>query len=200
VDLKVVLAVLAIGGLGLAGFTASRAGSALGPRDDGDALVLETTVERVVTVRRGVTDTRTVLVTKPARVRRVSGPASTAYATQVVLGTVTTSGGTRVLVRERVVPVARTVTVAGPTKTVIQAQGARTRTNVVTQQQVVTNDRIVTSERVVTNERVVTQTVPVTVPIAVPVTQTVRSTETVQLTQTVTVPVTVTEERPPKRP
>ena len=127
--------------------------------------------------------------------------------------------GTQVVLRTVTLPVVRKdiVTVAGPSRTVVETRGGKTHTNVVTSERVITRERVVTSERtrtverLVTTTRVVTQTVPVTttrvVTQTVPVTQTLRSTETVRVTETsepviVTVdhPVTVTVTVPPGKP
>ena len=99
----------------------------------------------------------------------------------------------------------RTVTVPGPSRTVVETRSGKTRTNVVTSERVVTRERVVTNQRTRTVVRPVTTTRVVTQ--SVPVTQTLHSTETVRVTETsepalvtvdhpVTVTVTVTVKKP----
>jgi hypothetical protein len=170
---------------------------------------LETfTVERVVTIQD---EGQERVVTRPVSVvRRVTGAVASGIETRVVVGTVTTPGG------ERVVTTFQSVvsTVAGTPRTTVLTLGGPTRTDVVTDERVVTDRRVVTSERVVTNDRTVTdvRTQEVTVPVTtvrtvsdtVAVTQTVTETATQVLTETVTLPAvtlppeTVTVTCPPK--
>lgn len=103
--------------------------------------------------------------------------------------------GTQVELRTVTLPVVRkeVVTVAGPSRTLVETRGGKTRTSVVTSERVVTRERVVTNERTRTVDRPVTTTRVVTQ--SVPVTQTLRSTETVRVTET-SEPVTVTVEQP----
>ena len=181
-EAKSAAALVAVVLLGLGGFFAA---TGLQELVEPSSAVAEGRIVQTVTVDRTV-------VRQVRKVQR--SESSGVLRTQVELRTVT-------------LPVVRKdiVTVPGPSRTVVETQGGKTRTSVVTSERVITRERVVTNERTrtvvspVTTTRVVTQTVPVT--------QTLRSTETVRVTETsepvlVTVdhPVTVTVTVPPGRP
>ena len=192
----VLLALLVVGGwFGSVYLTTAGAGSG------SDSYVLETTVERVVTVREKGKIIRKIIPV----VRRVVVP-STAYRLKTQYGTrlVTVNGETRV-VRQRVVRYVprvrdRLVTVNGRTRTVSETRlvptttvRTRTQTAIVTSERTVTATQVQTrtDERTVTNTdtqyRTITDTLTETSP---PVTVTTTETlpaETVTVVETVTV-------------
>jgi hypothetical protein len=168
-----------------------------------DAYVLETTVERVVTVREeGKLVRKRVPVVKRVLVRAPNGSQQTRYQTQLV----TVGGETRV-VRQPVVRYVRRVqdhlvTVNGRTSTISETRlvptttvRTRTQTAVVTAERTVTDTQTRTDERTVTDTetrfRTITDTRTETAPPQT-VTATVTSTETLPA---VTVVVTVTVPR-----
>jgi hypothetical protein len=193
-ELKVTLALLAMlaflgGGFVLAdGLSATNAGAV-----GGNAVVLETTIQRLVTVReRGKAVVRRVPV-----VRRVFLHPSTAFETRFDTRYVTTPGGTREIVKLVPVVKKRVVTVNGKTRTVVQTRlepttHVRTQTNVVTDQQTVEREVTVVSTHVDTVVQPVTETVtrtetqPLPAPVTVTVTETL--TETLPTTVTITLP------------
>jgi hypothetical protein len=181
-EVKLAVGLLAVGGLGVAGFFAA---AGFGGEPSGESVVLpETlTIERIVTLEGGE---RTVV--RPVRIVRRVTERSSVLGTAVELRTITTPGRTE----RQLVPVVRRdlVTVAGRPRTIVETRGGQTRTSVVTRERVVTNERTV--ERTV----VVPETTTRVVTTVVPVTQTLRSTDTVVVTETVSEPVTVTDEQP----
>lgn len=181
----VLLALLLGGGW----FAAGRLATAHAGRD---AYVLETTVQRVVTVREKGKLVRKLI---PVVRRVVVQPATefrteTQYATQVV----TTPGGVRVVRKPvvRYVPKIRTrvVTNNGRVRTVSETRFVPT-TNVETR----TETSVVTGERTVTNTAVQTQTVVTARTVTNTQTETVMATTTEVQTETEP-PVTVTETQP----
>jgi hypothetical protein len=187
-DAKIVVAVVAVGLLGIGGYVAANGleASVAGPGARGDEVELvTTTVQKLVTVRADGE-----AVTTPARVvaRVADGSVAADRVTQVRVETV--GGGTqaRVVTRREVVPVVRRerVTVAGGVRTVVREARAETQTVERVVDQVVERvvERTVTQERPVTVDatQTVTQTVVVTVS-GPPVTVTAGP-----ITMTVTVP------------
>lgn len=181
----VLLALLLGGGW----FAAGRLGTAHAGRD---AYVLETTVQRVVTVReKGKLVRKLVPV-----VRRVVVQPSTEFRTQTQYATevVTTPGGVRIVRKPvvRYVPKIRTrvVTNNGRVRTVSETRFVPT-TKVETR----TETAVVTGERTVTNTAVQTQTVVNVRTVTNTQTETVVATTTQVQTETEP-PVTVTETLP----
>lgn len=210
----VVLVAILIGGWFVAdGLTAAKAGNSA------DSVVLETTVQKLITVReKGKLVTKLVPVVK--RVVRVRASTQTQvehqtdlrYSTRVV----TRPGGTRIVQRVVTtrVPVVKNhvVKVNGKTKTVavtsyVPTTRTETQVQTQTQRQTVTNTQTAPGNTVTqtsvashTTTATTTQVVPTTVPTTVQVTttQTVVSTDTVTntVTETQTVTVTQTETEP----
>lgn len=148
-------------------------------------LVLETTVQKVVTVREhGKLIRKTVPVVKkvvlPARTA-TAYEVTTSYRTQVVR----TPGQVKVVrhVVKTLVPVVKkqVVTVNGKARTVVQTRYVPT-TRVQTQTQTLTN--VVTNRQVVTSSQTQVLTAPPT---------TIRTTSTTTTTKTTTLPVTTTQ-------
>jgi hypothetical protein len=213
----VVLAAVLIGGWFVAdGLTAAKAGTGA------DSVVLETTTNRLITVRaKGKLVTKVVPVVK--RVVRVQSHTQTQlddqtdlrYSTRVV----TEPGGARVVQRVVTtrVPVVKNhvVTINGKTKTLAVTNSVpttKTETQVRTQRQTVTDTQTApggtitqTSVQDHTTTATTTQVVPTTIPTTVEVTTTVVSTDivttilttTVINTETVTETVTTTVPLPP---
>jgi hypothetical protein len=195
IALGVVLLVLLLGG---GWFAADRLTGAHASVASTDALVVETTVQKVVTVRQRGRVVRKILPV----VKRVYLPRETAialrtkYEKQLVAGP-----GTVRVVRRLVttyVPVVnkQLVTVNGKERTVVRTQlmpttRVQTETQTQTQTRSVTNLQTVTDQQTVTNNRTVTQTQTQTLP-PTTITQTQTVTDTQTETKTVTVPVTVT--------
>src|SRR3954451_4745428 len=186
-----VLALLLAGGW-LASGRLSRAEA----KSDSGPFVLETTVERLITVReQGKLVKKLVPVVRRVLVQRTR----TQFGTQMV----TMPGQTRV-VREPVVKYVpqvheRVVQVNGKTRTIMETRlvpvtsvQTRTQTNLVTNQQTVVDQRTVTERQTDVRTAVVTETAPPRT-----VTQTPPP-ETVTRTETETVTVTRTETLPPE--
>jgi hypothetical protein len=181
--------------LGAGVFAAGRLTSATAGLAATGSYLIETTVDKVVTVReKGRVVRKVVPVVKRVFLKRVVLKPSTAYETKTSFAThyITTPGHVRVVRKPvvRYVPVVkkRVVTIAGKTHTVAVTRLVPT-TKVVTQTQTsqVTNQQTVTSTHVTTQKQVVTQTQSVTDT----QTQTVTSTQTETEVETVTVPTTV---------
>jgi hypothetical protein len=195
-------------------FAADRLTAAHATVSSSDSFVLETTVEKVVTVReRGKVVRKIVPVVKRVVLPRQTAIAlRTRYEKQLV-----TVPGTVQVVRRLVttfVPVVKTqlVKVNGKTRTVVRTQlvpttkvETQTETRAVTNQQTITNRQTITNQQTITNTRAVTetqtrtQTLPATTVTQVQ-TVTVTQTETVPVTDTVTVTVTETVTVPPGKP
>ena len=179
------IAALLVGGY----FAAGNLGGA-SASDTPSSYVLETTVTKIVTVRR---NGKTIIKKVPVVVRRVVVRSRTNFSTLVATRVITTPGGTRYVERKvtRYVPVVhkRVVTVNGKTSTVTETRlvpTVKTLTNVVTNQQTITNQNTVVVDRTATVEHSVTnvETTTITLPA-----RTVRET----VTETVTPdPVTIT--------
>jgi hypothetical protein len=196
VDAKIVAAIalavlLLVGGY----FASGHLTGASAASDSSDSYVLQTTVTRVVTVKR---NGKTIVKRVPVVIRRSIIHSKTSLAT--VFDTVTTPAGVRYVTRKvvRYVPVVRrrTIRVDGKTKTITETRLVPT---VKTQTTVVTNERTVTNQDTVVVSRTNTLTLPVTTVethtvTLPPETVTETKTETETVTETVTLPPeTVTE-------
>lgn len=203
-DVKLALALVLLPALLVGGYFAASGLTAANAADTGSSYVLETTVQKIVTVRE---HGRVVVKRVPVVVRRSIVKNHTSYDTVVDTKVVTTAGGTRYVTRKvlHYVPVVhqRVVKVKGKTTTITETRlvptvKTQTLTNVVTNQQTVTNQNTVvvnhsdTVVQPVTNvvTKTETQTLP---PDTVTVTKTQTETQTETDMQTVTQTVTQTE-------
>jgi hypothetical protein len=165
--------------------------------------MLETTVTKVITVKR---NGRTIVKRVPVVIRRSIIRSRTALSTVLERQVVTTPGGTRYVVRKVVhlVPVVRrrVVRIHGKTTTVTETHlvptvKTETLTNVVTNQQTVTNASTVVVNHTETETVVRPVTSIETTTVSSPpqvVTVTVTQTETTTVVSTVTLPAeTITE-------
>ena len=189
-----VLVALLLGG---GWFAADRLTAAHASVSSSDSFVLETTVEKVVTVReRGKIVRKTVPVVKRVYLpRQTAFKLQTKYQKQLV-----TAPGTVRVVRRLVttyVPTVKTeiVKVNGKTRTVVRTQLVPTtrvetqvQTLTQTQTRVTTNQQTITDQQTVTNARTITRVETQTLP-----PQTVTQTQTVTVTETQTENHTTTE-------
>jgi hypothetical protein len=187
----VLLPILLVGGyFAASGLTSAQASPS--------SYVLETTIQKIVTVRE---HGHTVVKRLPVVVRRTIVKNHTSRQTIVDTRVVTTPGGVHYVTRKvlRYVPVVhkRVVRINGKTTTVTETRlvptvKTQTLTNVVTNQQTVTNvvNHSETVVQPVTNVVTKTETLP---PDTVTVTQTQTETDTQTVTETVTTTATVTE-------
>jgi hypothetical protein len=191
----VALLALMLGGGWVAADRLSTAGASV---DGGGAFTVETTVQKIITVReKGKLVRKLVPVVKKVYLRP-----RTAFLTQTAVRTnvVTVSGGVRT-VRSRVVvrvPVVskKVVTVDGKTRTVVTTRLMRTtavetQMHTLTQVQTQMQTQVQTETQTQVQVQVQTQTVVSTATRTV--TQPVTTTVPVTVTQTATVPVTVTQ-------
>jgi hypothetical protein len=165
-DAKIVVAVVAIGLLGIGGYAAANGleSTAGGDANDAELALVTTTVRKLVTVEKsgGV-------VTVPGRVvtQRVDGGVTTDRVTQVRVEAVAEPGETRVVTEREVVPVVRRqrVTVPGGVRTVVTQVTGPALTGPAATGPTVTRTVERVEERVVTvvATRTVTETVAVTV-------------------------------------
>ena len=207
----VVVALLLAGLLGGGWFAADRLTAAGASVAGSDSFVLETTVQKVITVRekgklikkvipvvrrvyvRGKTATdyqtqlryATRVVTTPGAVRTIRRVVTTVVPV-VKKRVVKVNGKTRTLVETRLVPTTRTETRA-QTETRVQTITNTQPANTITETRTENNTKTVTSSQTQTQTQTVTQTQTETV------VQTVTETKTITETETITVPVTVTE-------
>jgi hypothetical protein len=192
----VLIPILLVGGyFAASGLTSAQASGS-------SSYVLETTIQKVVTVRE---HGHVVVKRVPVVVRRTIVKNHTSRQTVVDTRVVTTPGGVRIETRKvlRYVPVVhkRVVRVNGKTTTVTETRlvptvKTQTLTNVVTNQQTVTNvvNHSETVIQPVTTVVTKTETQPPdTVTVTVTKTETERNTETETIIQTVTTTETVTE-------
>jgi hypothetical protein len=191
--IPVLISILVIGGyFAASGLTSAKAS------DSASSYILETTVQKIVTVRE---HGRTVVKRMPVIVRRTIVKNHTSRQTIVDTRVVTTPGGVHYVTRKvlRYVPVIhkRVVRVNGKTTTVTETRlvptvKTQTLTNVVTNQQTVTNvvNHSETVVQPVTSVVTKTETLPQD---TVTVTKTQTQTETATVTETVTTTQTVTE-------
>ena len=200
-DVKFVL-VLALLPVLLAGGYVAASGMTAANAAGSSSYVLETTIQKVITVRQ---HGRVVVKRVPVIVRRSIVKNRTSIETVIDTKVVKTPGGTRYVTRKvlRYVPVVRkrVVKVKGKTTTVTETRlvpTVKTETSVVTNQQTVTNQNTVvvnhTDTVVQPVTTVVTKTETETLPSeTVTVTRTETQTETQTVTETVTTTETVTE-------
>jgi hypothetical protein len=189
-------AVLLVGGY----FASNWLAGASAANDSLNTYVVQTTVQKVITVRE---HGRTIVKRVPVVVRRtiVKSRTATAYNTVVDTRVVTTPGGTKYVVKKvtHLVPVVhnKVVRVNGKTTTLTETRlvsTVKTETQVVTNQQTVTNQSTVVVNQTdtvtlpaVTNFVTDTTTTTVQLP-----PNTVTLTDTVITTVTLSVPVTTT--------
>lgn len=203
-DVKLALALVLLPALLVGGYFAASGLTAASAADTGSSYVLETTVQKIVTVRE---HGRVVVKRVPVVVRRSIVKNHTSYDTVVDTKVVTTPGGTRYVTRKvlHYVPVVhqRVVKIKGKTTTITETRlvptvKTQTLTNVVTNQQTVTNQNTVvvnhsdTVVQPVTTVVTRTETQPADT-VTVTKTQTQTETDVQTVTETVTSTETVTE-------
>lgn len=196
-DMKLLFVLVLIPILLVAGYFAA-SGLTAANASESTSFVLETTIQKIVTVRE---HGRVIVKRMPVVVRRTIVKNHTSRQTIVDTRVVTTRGGVRVVEHKvlRYVPVVRkhVVTIKGKTTTLTETRlvptvktQTQTLTNVVTNQQTVTN--VVDHSETVVQPVTTTVTKTTTLP-SDTVTVTKTETETQTLTQTETETRTVTE-------
>jgi hypothetical protein len=205
-DIKLLVILVLIPILLVGGYFAASGLTSAQASGGSSSYVLETTIQKVVTVRE---HGRVIVKRMPVVVRRTIVKNHTSRETIVDTRVVTTPGGVHYVTRKvlRYVPVVhkRVVTIKGKTTTITETRlvptiktQTQTLTNVVTNQQTVTNvvNHSETVVQPVTTVVVKTQTETQTLPpntVTVTKTQTETQTETRTVTETVTQTQTVTE-------